>query len=231
LQEVILAKDVLFICGSRVLEFELLRSASFQMYQVGISQYLKELVSNTRDIQRCPSLINLGLLRVAFSTSLLNAVAMLHKARRHHVREPVDRIYGLLGVMEEWVKQEVIVDYSPEARTQYWKLYISVAKGIVRSGELDLLIIAASEERPLQLPSWIPNWNSPESTVPVAAHFYAGFHQNNKVVLKMSSFPTRIAYSFVVFGLGLLLELHPLSSGFAGIQGGLWVPKASPLRS
>ncbi|KAN0121899.1 HET domain containing protein [Hyaloscypha variabilis] len=120
LQEVILAKDILFMCGTRVLEFELLSSSALQLYQGGICGHLTKLVSNIRDIQGYSTLIDLGLLRDTFSTSLLNAVTMLNQARGQRVKEPVDRIYGLLGLMEEWVRQENAARFAKNQPVQWY---------------------------------------------------------------------------------------------------------------
>jgi hypothetical protein len=150
---------------------------------------------------------------------------MLHQARYNYVKEPVDRVYGLLVLTEERVKQEVILDYSFEARAQYWKLYISVAKSIIRFGVLDLLIIAASEERPPQLPSWFPNWNSHQSTVAVAAHFHAGFHRNNKVVLQDVLVPDSDSIQLRGFRIGPILGTSPLEVRLRGDPGGFMGPE------
>ena len=176
-QECVLSKDVRFICGSQILDFELLRSLSFELYDVGICERLKALVvAGFRSMRGPITVINLGFLREGFLNSPLNLLSLLHGCSAHCVTEPVDRIYGLLGLITEITRKEITVDYSAEARSQYWRLYISVAKLLVRSEGLYLLTNAASEERPLQLPSWVPNWNSTASTKAVASHFHAGVH-------------------------------------------------------
>jgi hypothetical protein len=81
--------------------------------------------------------------------------------------------------MEKDLKRGVIVDYSEEARAQYWNLYLSVGKLLIRLGYLNILEFAESEERPSQLPSWVPNWNSRAPSSGFGKHYDAGCYQQS----------------------------------------------------
>ena len=210
MQEVILAKDINFICGAQTLGFELLRSSTLELYEAGIFENLRALVFATRDLQGYATLINMGILREEFSTSPLNSTSLLHQGRSQSVKEPVDRVYGLLGLMKESVKKEVVVDYSAESRVQYWRAYISLAKLIIRSHHLALLMSAASEERPPQLPSWVPNWNSRASTVAVGRHFHAGYHLNSKILFEDNLIPNSDSIQARGFRIGTILGTSDL---------------------
>lgn len=69
LQEVILAKHIIFICGGQVLEFELLRSLSLEIFRTGVSGYVEGILSRPEDCVGFRTLIEVGTLRDEFSNS------------------------------------------------------------------------------------------------------------------------------------------------------------------
>ena len=84
--------------------------------------------------------------------------------RERLAKEPVDRIYAAFGMAEgsdTIYRNEIPIDYSLDARDNYWRLYSNFGKIALRhEPNLRLLSIVSSEERPNFLPSWCPNLNS-----------------------------------------------------------------------
>ena len=85
--------------------------------------------------------------------------------RSRLAKEPVDRVYALLGLTEETdtiYVAKLPIDYSEEARTNYWRVYAEFGKiALQNEPHLRLLSVASSDERPERLPSWCPNLCSP----------------------------------------------------------------------
>ena len=86
---------------------------------------------------------------------------LLHMVRLKEVTKPVDKVYGLLGIIGEDMRSAFKVNYAENDR-QYWKAYVELAEKIVTADDPGfwLLCMASSRERPEQLPTWCPNFNS-----------------------------------------------------------------------
>lgn len=86
---------------------------------------------------------------------------LLHMIRLKEITKPVDRVYGLLGILGENMRSAIKVDYI-ENDQKYWKAYVDLAKEIVAADDRAywLLCMASSSKRPQQLPTWCPNFNS-----------------------------------------------------------------------
>lgn len=88
--------------------------------------------------------------------------------RQRFAKEPVDRIYAVFGMAEgtdDIYRNEIPVDYSEDARANYWKVYTIFGKiALQHEPHLRLLSVVSSEERPEPLPSWCPNLNSTTAT-------------------------------------------------------------------
>lgn len=74
------------------------------------------------------------------------------------VTEPVDKVFGMFGLLPAYYRNAIDVDCLAEQREQYWKVYLEVAQFELTISGLDILPFARSEERPSMLPSWVPNW-------------------------------------------------------------------------
>jgi hypothetical protein len=226
LQEVILAKDVIFICGNCSLELELLRSFSAEIYYTSVLGHLQSYLLNPNDCQGLATLISIGQMRQKLSASSLDLLSLLDTGRYFRCKEPVDRVYGLLGIMEQTIKQGIVVDYSDEARTQYWNLYVSVGKLMIRSGYIEMLVTADSEERPPQLPSWVPNWNSAQMTYWSGEHFSAGFHGEDYTIIEDALIPESNNLQLRGFRVGTIVGISALEpkpfgdqESFGGLEG------------
>ncbi|OJD33764.1 heterokaryon incompatibility protein [Diplodia corticola] len=91
------------------------------------------------------------------------------------VKEPIDRIWSLLGLLEEGLKEEVapLIDYSNEGREQYWKTYLRFAKTLLRHDKSLAILSLSAYEEGSKLPSWCPDFSKP---IPYRTF---NFEQNN----------------------------------------------------
>ena len=85
------------------------------------------------------------------------------------VQNPIDYIYGILGILREDIRTAVTVDYRGEK--DFWRPYIQLAKKFLETRDsLPLLSIASFKERPAGLPSWCPNLNSVPEVWEIVPH-------------------------------------------------------------
>ena len=100
----------------------------------------------------------------------------IREGRFKGVLKPVDRIYALLSLASEEVRQAIPVDYSDQAQEHYWNLYKVAAKALMQYFPLQLTLDAVeSVSRPAQLPSWCPDFHSPPTAGSYGGHAQAGF--------------------------------------------------------
>ena len=124
----------------------------------------------------------------------------------------VDRIFGTLGMvpseLRDAFKQQKFVDYpspqwlGPNIRNQAgnYELFIKVAKYYFPYDfQLLTLSMAASQERPARLPTWCPNWNSPQPYTHFGGvqSYHAGFTIGaiRRATVYTSTFSDRIVVS------------------------------------
>jgi len=80
-------------------------------------------------------------------------LCMLDLVRKSDVTDPRDKVYGILGLMEESVAQAIKVDYTLPVDA----VYVSFAESYIRTtGRLDLLEQCRWVEN--GIPSWAPDW-------------------------------------------------------------------------
>jgi hypothetical protein len=175
IQEVVLASTVLVVCGDRVCDFGVIRDFCLQAIRTAILAHVEYATPRQEATRGCKSVIGFDLLRKSWSNRTIESLFLLEIGRQAGVREPLDRVYGLFGIMNDSIRQKIRVDYTDAAKREYWNLYISIGRIMLETRGLDILITAESMTRPPRLPSWIPNWNSPHPVTPMPNHFNAGF--------------------------------------------------------
>ncbi len=95
----------------------------------------------------------------------LGMIKTLDFLRSRLVLKPIDRVFGLMFILPEGVRTQIVVDYSHE--NEFWKAYVCLTRILLphRMG-LSVLSLAISEDRNPTLPSWCPDWNTPTSRAP-----------------------------------------------------------------
>lgn len=85
----------------------------------------------------------------------------LYNLRERHVKEPVDRVWAIVGLLQRGLRDRLSsqVDYSAKGRDEYWKTWIMFAKLLMNEYRgMNLLHIAPTREPKFpKLPSWCPN--------------------------------------------------------------------------
>jgi hypothetical protein len=84
-----------------------------------------------------------------------------HSLRERHVKEPIDRVWAIVGLLKRDLRDRLSsqVDYSAKGRDEYWKTWIMFAKLLMNEycGMSLLDMPPTREPKPPHLPSWCPN--------------------------------------------------------------------------
>ena len=166
-QEVALARNIEVLCGRQWLGWSSLVGLVQGVVRTGLSSLCRDLEDPASSR---PSgfavLLDLVSVRFMHQRSHCPLDYLLHMIRFKEASKPIDKVYGLLGLLSKDLKAAIDVDYA-ENESRYWKVYQEVAKYIIASDDKSfwLLSMASSVDRPLELPTWCPNLNSalPES--------------------------------------------------------------------
>jgi hypothetical protein len=94
---------------------------------------------------------------------------LLRHGRYHACGQPLDRVYGFLGLLSQSARTQYRVSYSSASKERYWNVYVQAAKMVSypradsQSSSCD-----AMHKPTLDLPSWCPNYNcEPECKKPL----------------------------------------------------------------
>jgi hypothetical protein len=161
-QEVYHARDKTVCCGFSRIPWDLCKKASDALWQHESDPYLRTGPSSFPDIERLMALGPNSLLEV------------LRACRRKLSENPRDKIFGILGILSNDVRERLNVRYDKSVKS----LYLDVAQLIVSSTRrLDVIreaIHFPSQVSPTDLPTWCPNWAQvPENSALYAADFSA----------------------------------------------------------
>ncbi len=159
----VLAKQVIVAFGTQHVDWSILAELAIGLRRLNLLELIGVTPANCKSIGRSFLAIKkVEIVKNMNRTTIFAAPSVFNMGRDKDVTEPVDRIYGLLGLTSSSIASQVAVDYSIEARKHWWGAYIQYGKLQLQSeGTLSLLSMAASQERPIELPSWCPNLNSP----------------------------------------------------------------------
>jgi hypothetical protein len=100
--------------------------------------------------------VNQVSLKSMFNVDATNILTVLHNTQEAKCTDPRDRLYAILGVVED--AEDVEIDYSIPVQTVYrnW-----AERRIRRTGTLDVLGACADSSRSGDLPSWVPDLRRP----------------------------------------------------------------------
>jgi hypothetical protein len=172
-QEMAVAKEVLYMCGNRIMfeEFFLwaffVFSAQSSDHWIGSSlmcprlqlpsEYQRDLNTNGRFFQFCPSFM-MGT-RMNFKRGdpqcLLN---LLFRASNIGIRasDPRDHVFALLGIAADAKELGIRVDYSHSVI----QVFTYATMALFSQGYLNVLSYFQSSKRIPGLPSWVPDWSA-----------------------------------------------------------------------
>ena len=162
LQEIVLAKNGTLLCGSRsvtwhetvVLVEALARTGLDHKIDVGEnSGKAIGIRGRIKGIESMKEQLNHGQ-RVPFSY-------LTQFARSLATTEAVDKVYAIMSLAEANLCRDIRIDYSSESREKYWNVYLDLGHVLLQElTDLYCLTLTAAEERPVELPSWCPNFKS-----------------------------------------------------------------------
>ncbi|KAH5356812.1 hypothetical protein HBI49_153670 [Parastagonospora nodorum] len=165
-QEIVLARQAALVCGTTDIHALLF----IEFVKNGIFKAGGYIIYDSKVTDRLPSkpkmsnlayhaIITIRNSRIDLqSESGTNLVIMLYGLRKHRVKEPVDRIWSIVGLFSEELQAKLTsaVDYSEQGRAEYHKTYFKFFKAaitIVQSVSLLMLPPTIGRDDDL-LPSW-----------------------------------------------------------------------------
>ena len=162
IQEIALARKAELLCGTQRLDWDDLVNLVCNISRAGLTSICRGPRSTgmTRP-DGFGVLMDLSWTKTMVQNNDLSMSYLLHMVRLKEVTKPVDKVYGLLGIIGEDMRSAIKVNYAENDR-QYWRAYVELAEQIVTADDPGfwLLCMASSRERPEQLPTWCPNFNS-----------------------------------------------------------------------
>ena len=110
-------------------------------------------------------IINLSLARRALATPaeyrVPHATYLLGISDQKQVTDPRDKIYGMLGLVEEGFRESIPISYGSDQTEGAFKAYIDCAKVCIEEDTpcyLQILQLVLGCARDLKLPAWVPNF-------------------------------------------------------------------------
>lgn len=191
LQEIVLSKNPLLICGTKFISWD----ALFELQQAAGKAYLGTLslppVKFNASGRSCASFlrqIDSMRNRLRSMRYAMNMPIAIQFSMDRDYTEPIDRIWAILGLLNDVQRQQLeeanIIDYSDVAKQKYHETYLNIMRVQIKHNKIAAMQLIAeglSYLRNPLLPSWCPDWNSQKtgtslSRIPGAAAGIPGGH-------------------------------------------------------
>lgn len=198
-QEALMARDLVLVCGDRTVSWESLQTLATSILRMPIEEDLAETA-----LQRfgMTGFEMLGDWRLEAGGALLQGlsspefVKLLQYGSRKQVKEPVDRIWALIGLARPELRAAVtpLIDYSDSARNSYHLSFLNFAAAFLRQdSRLHLLSLSTLTPQDPRLPTWCPTFAPWLTTVlpsmlqdPGSGTFNAGFSDEQPLAVDIS---------------------------------------------
>ena len=182
LQEAILAKDVEVLCGNRSMHWAPFASFASKMYELVPKAWVRAIDAHqSHGSNDSAQAQTWGFVSIRDIDAMRSSEAegskppfwtYLSIGQKCKVTNPLDRVYGLLGLLasEELVRSiDIRYDWEP------WQGYLHFCKAYIeRDPDLALFSMAGCVSKPKELPSWCPNFDSPPNVASLYCN-YPGF--------------------------------------------------------
>ncbi|KAH9207202.1 heterokaryon incompatibility protein-domain-containing protein [Leptodontidium sp. 2 PMI_412] len=156
LQEFILGKDIVIICGRKKIQWKKFVSATEKMQEHNLLRWSASPEDTSDGLTDAHSA--LGLSELTFSTIQQPLIHLLSLFDRSEATDPRDRIFSLLGLASDGTDEEFRPDYNESIETVSRRFSLGfIQKGY---GMRVLLLAGLSNEVP-NYPSWVPDWTKP----------------------------------------------------------------------
>jgi hypothetical protein len=180
IQEVVVARETVMICGSHVLPWKFFKGAAKRMArsypeEAGGRRWMNiSAISGVLRLHRRSRRQANGGADDDDDTDITDAsdddddvnllLALLVATLHTDATNPMDKMYGLYGLIESWPgsspPDSIRVDYGMKVED----LYRNVAQFLISEDRgLFLLQMHGSEKNLQELPSWVPDWSVPKS--------------------------------------------------------------------
>ena len=167
-QEAILAKDLEVLCGNKSMPWAPFGSFATKMFEYFPDALVRALNAQSHGCSNIIAQAQMqGYTYIRDIDTMRSSEAVgskppfwmyLSLGQKCKVTNPLDRIYGLLGLLasEELVRCiDIRYDWEP------WQIYLHFCKAYIeRDPALALLSMAGCVSKPKELPSWCPNFDS-----------------------------------------------------------------------
>lgn len=191
-QEVALAQQTLVYCGSKVVMWHHLAEIAAGVSRAGLVNLARGFEnvdpSQTDGFSGAMFPDFIAEFRTKYKGYPLHSA--LHFARSRQASDTLDKVYAVLGLVDEDARNQVRVDYSEEARKDLWRVYVNAVRVALTHPNCGLswLLMEASSQETLQgLPSWCPNLSSRLKAFALPYQFSnAGGPSDDKLKFSMS---------------------------------------------
>ncbi|KAK7186189.1 hypothetical protein DPSP01_005019 [Paraphaeosphaeria sporulosa] len=183
-QEVARARVAVVICGTYCVAWDCFARWPFRAISRTATWTRQRVAIERGTTSEIPGILNYasGYTPSTGSDSLLQ---ILHENRSALATNPLDKVFGILGLMADITPYEHIIDYSEQTH----KVYTAIACQILSDTQsLRLLSAAGLVEGPgssygiEQLPSWVPDWSytKPDVTFGLGKTFMEPFNAGGR---------------------------------------------------
>ena len=168
LQEAIMAKDIEVLCGNRSMPWAVFASFAIKMQELRPSALVRAFDAQSHGCwNNSAQTQTRGFSRISIIDTLRRFEAegskppfwtYLAVGRQCKVTNPLDRVYGLLGLL---ASEELIRSIDVRYDLELWQGYLNFCKiYIEHDPDLALFSMAGCVSKTKELPSWCPNFDS-----------------------------------------------------------------------
>jgi chemotaxis signal transduction protein len=169
-QEALLARKLIVMCGYQEVDFGLLVELAVQILTYGSLDLIQVPGASDEAMNHAIiGVVNLSRIRLpdASVEETLQGLnmgrfrALVTESRSRQVTMPADRVHALIGVAPHQIRAYMAAIQSQQPNQSLWELYAQFAKCMLENDpNWYFLSSAPSKDRPQELPSWVPNFNS-----------------------------------------------------------------------
>ena len=182
LQEAILAKDIEVLCGNKSMPWATFASFATKLYNCLPFAFQRAFEAQPLGcLNDSAQAQTRGFMRICEIDVMRSSEAegrkpqfwiYLHLGQKCKATNPLDRVYGLLGLL---TSEELVRCINIRYDWQTWQGYLQFCKAYIeRDPDLALLSMAGCVPKPKELPSWCPNFDSPPNVASIYPN-YIGF--------------------------------------------------------
>ena len=167
-QEAVLAREAVFLCGTQTTSWNEMREICAAMRdgdlirELGVRSALwraeRPKFRTFRALDVIESVDDIKMLRP--KRPWVAALVLLAMIRKQKSNEPLDYVYGILGLLPDSCRARVFVDYSDTSRKFYGRTYAQLFQALLEGVGDAALMFLNNIEWPRGAPSWCPELRS-----------------------------------------------------------------------